>query len=477
VAAAAGARQGGGPSGAAIIRVDDGVLEVPDTPVVPFIMGDGSGADLWHTTREVLDEAVQRAYSGTKAISWLEVVAGMKAIQRGQSWLPEDTVEAFRAYRIGMKGALHTPKGGGSVTVALRQALDLYCNVRPVWYVKGVASPMRRPELVNVTLFREATEDTYTDLELAAATPAARDLRTFLGAHGMDVRPFPTDSTAFAVKTISREGTERLMEAALQFSLAHDKRNLVIVHKGTVMKATEGYFRDVAYEVATQRYRDHCVTERESLILGNYERGLVDPEDNAQELEPGLAFMTQEHRGLILGEVAAVLDTIGASHGDGKWKTKLLVKDGLVSSVLQQVMLRPSEFDVLVAPNLYGVVLGSWLLGQIGGAGVCPSGSYNFQTGHAVFEATAGPGSRSGSREAVHPCGPLLAGSMMLQQLGWTEAAAMVARAVQQAVVDRATPLDVRRPSRALDPAALIADFGRAVADNLLVPPPPPPPA
>jgi len=435
------------PLGDAIRAGADGRLDVPDRPIIPFIEGDGTGPDIWRASRTVFDAAVAKAYGGKREFAWMEVYAGEKAFNRFKDWLPEETVTAFKEFVVGIKGPLTTPVGGGirSLNVTLRQVLDLYVCLRPVRYFAGVPSPVKRPELVDVVIFRENTEDIYAGIEWPAESPEARKAIAFLeGEMGVKKIRFPKTS-GIGIKPISREGTERLARAAVDYALRHGRRSVTFVHKGNIMKFTEGAFRDWGYALATRDYRDRVVTERESWVLGNREaRPDISVEDNARETDPGYDLMTPAQQEKVRRDVEAAL-ALWPTHGDGKWKKKLLVRDAIADITLQQVLTRPRDFDVVATPNLNGDYLSDALAAQVGGIGIAPGGNINYQTGHAIFEATHGTAPKYANQDKVNPGSVILSGEMMLRHLGWNEAADAIVRGMEGAVAARTVTYDFHR--------------------------------
>ncbi len=450
------------------IRVANGRLEVPDRPVIPFIEGDGTGADIWRASQLVFDAVVAKAYGGRRRIAWMEVFAGEKAFNRFGNWLPEETVTAFRDYVVGIKGPLTTPIGGGirSLNVTLRQVLDLYVCLRPVRYFAGVPSPVKRPEQVDMVIFRENTEDIYAGVEWAAETPEVRKVIAFLqGEMGVRKIRFP-ETSGIGIKPISREGTERLARAAVEYALRHRRRSVTFVHKGNIMKFTEGAFRDWGYALATRAYREQVVTERESWILGNREaRPDITVEENARAIDPGYDMMTPDQQAQVRGDVARALD-LWPTHGDGKWKGKLLVRDAIADITLQQVLTRPRDFDVVATPNLNGDYLSDALAAQVGGIGIAPGGNINYQSGHAIFEATHGTAPKYANLDKVNPGSVILSGEMMFRHLGWDEAADLVIAGMEGAIAARTVTYDFHR---LMDGATLTScsGFARAIVEHV----------
>jgi isocitrate dehydrogenase len=416
------------PSNGAEITIKGGVLNVPDRPIIPFIEGDGTGPDIWRASVRVLDAAVAKAYGGKRKIEWMEVYAGEKSFNMGLGWLPEETLAAFREFLVGIKGPLTTPIGGGirSLNVALRQELDLYVCLRPVRYVPGVPSPVKRPELVDMVIFRENTEDIYAGIEWQAGSPEAKKMIDFLQKEmGVKKIRFP-ETSAIGIKPVSREGSVRLIEAAIEYALRHGRRSITLVHKGNIMKFTEGAFKNWGYELAATKYRDRTVSQRESWIIGNKEQNPgITNEDNARSIEPGYDNMTPAQKEYIIKEIDAVL-ALWSTHGAGKWKNMLMIKDSIADITLQQTITRANEFDVIATTNLNGDYLSDALAAQIGGIGIAPGGNINYKTGHAIFEATHGTAPKYANLDKVNPGSVILSGVMMLEYLGWKEAADLV---------------------------------------------------
>jgi len=456
------------PPGDPIRVAPDGRLDVPDRPILPFIEGDGTGPDIWRASQAVFDAAVAKAYGGGRKIAWMEVFAGEKAFNRFKDWLPEDTVSAFKEFVVGIKGPLTTPVGGGirSLNVTLRQVLDLYVCLRPVRYFAGVPSPVKRPEDVDVVIFRENTEDIYAGVEWPAESQEARKVIAFLqNEMGVKKIRFPATS-GIGVKPVSRQGTERLVRAAIEYALRHQRRSVTFVHKGNIMKFTEGAFRDWGYTVATRAYRDRTVTERESWILGNKEaRPAISVEENAREIDPGYDLMTPDQQAKVRADVEAAL-ALWPTHGDGKWKQKLLVRDAIADITLQQVLTRPRDFDVVATPNLNGDYLSDALAAQVGGIGIAPGGNINYTTGHAIFEATHGTAPKYANQDKVNPGSVILSGELMFRHLGWDEAADAIMRGMEGAIAAKTVTYDFHR---LMEGATLVrcSEFGRAIIAHM----------
>jgi isocitrate dehydrogenase len=445
-----------------------GKLRVPDEPVLPFIMGDGTGPDIWRASVRVFDAAVAKAYGGRRKIHWKEVLAGEKAFNQTGNWLPDETLDAFRTHLVGIKGPLTTPVGGGirSLNVALRQLLDLYVCLRPVRYFQGVPSPVKRPELVDMVIFRENTEDIYAGVEWQAGTADVKKVIDFLQKEmGVKKIRFPNTS-GIGVKPVSSEGTERLARAAIDYAVAQKRKSVTFVHKGNIMKFTEGAFRDWGYALATREYRKQVVTERESWILGNVEK---DPglsvEDNAKLVDPGHDMMTPDQQAKLRKEIEAAL-ALRPTHGDGKWKKLLLVRDSIADITLQQVLTRPKDFDVIATPNLNGDYLSDALAAQVGGIGIAPGGNINYMTGHAIFEATHGTAPKYANLDQVNPGSVILSGEMMFRHLGWNEAADLIIRGMEGAIAAKTVTYDFHR---LMEGAKLLkcSEFGDAVVQHM----------
>jgi isocitrate dehydrogenase len=450
------------------ITISGGALRVPDHPVVPYVEGDGTGRDIWRASQRVFDAAVEKAYGGRRRIAWKEVLAGEKAFNKTGEWMPAATLDAFREYLVGIKGPLTTPVGGGirSLNVALRQELDLYVCLRPVRYFKGVPSPVKRPEDVDMVIFRENTEDIYAGIEWAAGTAEVRKVIAWLRDE-MKVKKirFP-DTSGLGIKPVSREGTERLVRAAIRYALDFKRKSLSLVHKGNIMKFTEGAFRDWVYALAAREFRNDTVTERESWVLGNKEKNpSMSVEDNAAAIDPGYGLMTDEQKGKVRKEVEAALALL-PTHGDGKWKAKVLVKDSIADITLQQVLTRPRDFDVIATPNLNGDYLSDALAAQVGGIGIAPGGNINYETGHAIFEATHGTAPKYADLDKVNPGSVILSGGMMLRYMGWREAADAIESALERTIGQKRVTYDFERQ---MEGAKVLktSEFATAIVENL----------
>jgi isocitrate dehydrogenase len=409
------------PTDGGTISIQHGKLKVPDRPIIPFIEGDGTGPDIWRASQRVFDAAVSKAYAGRRSIAWFEVLAGQKSFDKLNTWLPDDTVEAFKHYLVGIKGPLTTPVGGGirSLNVALRQMLDLYVCLRPVRYFTGVPSPVKTPEKVDMVIFRENTEDIYAGIEYAAGTPEAEQVLAFLqGSFAKDfgkIRFGTAEKAAefmrmlgaggdgavevgIGIKPVSRTGTERLVRSAIEYAITHQRKSVTFVHKGNIMKFTEGAFRDWGYELAKREF-------------------------GAVEVDGGPWCRIPE----------------------GKPGAGLLFKDAIADITLQQVLTRPDDFDVIATLNLNGDYLSDALAAQVGGIGIAPGGNINYVTGHAIFEATHGTAPKYANQDKVNPGSVILSGDMMLRYMGWTEAADLIVASLEKTIAQKTVTYDFAR--------------------------------
>ena len=424
------------PEGGARISIENGKLQIPDNPIVPFIEGDGTGPDIWRATVRVLDAAVEKAYGGKRKIHWMEIYAGQKAFDLFGNWLPDESVEACREYLVSIKGPLTTPIGGGirSLNVALRQLLDLYVCLRPVRWFNGVPSPVRDPGSVDMVIFRENTEDIYAGIEFERGSDAnAKFLEVFkenFPAEFGKIR-FP-DSSGIGLKPVSQEGTERLVRAALEYCIANGRKSLTFVHKGNIMKFTEGAFRNWGYELAEKEYPEQTYT------WDQWERTKADQGTDAANAEQDAALAGG----------------------------KVLVKDAIADITLQQVLTRPKEFDVIATMNLNGDYLSDALAAQVGGIGIAPGGNINYASGHAVFEATHGTAPKYANKDVVNPGSLVLSGEMMLRYMGWTEAADAIINAMDTTIGQKTVTYDF---ARLMDDATKVkcSEFGDALIGNM----------
>ncbi|MEZ4247748.1 MAG: NADP-dependent isocitrate dehydrogenase [Polyangiales bacterium] len=415
---------------------DDGKLIVPNDPILPFIEGDGTGRDIWRASVRVFDAAVEKAYGGQKKVAWYEVFAGEKAFNEHGSWLPDETVEAFRDYLVGIKGPLTTPIGGGirSLNVALRQMLDLYTCLRPVRWYEGVPSPVKTPNEVDMVIFRENTEDIYAGIEFEAGTAEVDAFKAWLKETNPKAYAkirFP-DTAGIGVKPVSREGTERLVRAAIEYAIAHQRKSVTLVHKGNIMKFTEGAFRNWGYALAEKEFAAQTYT------WDQWERTKADK-----------------------GEEAA-----NAEQAEALKSGKILVKDAIADIALQQVLTRPSEFDVIATLNLNGDYLSDALAAQVGGIGIAPGGNINYVTGHAIFEATHGTAPKYADKDVVNPSSVILSGVMMFRHLGWDQVADLIETGLEKSIAAKTVTYDF---ARLMDGATKIkcSEFGDAIIKNM----------
>ncbi|MBF2358353.1 NADP-dependent isocitrate dehydrogenase [Listeria welshimeri] len=395
------------------IQVENGVLNTPNNPVIPFIEGDGTGPDIWAAAKRVLDAAVKKAYNGEKEIAWKEVLAGEKAFKQTGEWLPQATLDTIDEYLIAIKGPLTTPIGGGirSLNVALRQELDLYVCLRPVRYFKGVPSPVKRPEDTDMVIFRENTEDIYAGIEFKEGSEESKKLIAFLKSEfGVDKIRFP-ETSGIGIKPISKEGTERLVRSAIEYAIKEGRKSLTLVHKGNIMKFTEGAFKNWGYDLCEREYSDKVFTWNEY--------------DRIKEAE-------------------------GAEVADAKQKEalaegKILVKDSIADIFLQQILTRPAEFDVVATMNLNGDYISDALAAQVGGIGIAPGANINYLTGHAIFEATHGTAPKYAGLDKVNPSSVILSGTLLLEHIGWGEAAALINHSMEKTIAAKTVTYDFAR--------------------------------
>lgn len=437
------------PEGGMKISIKDGALDVPDQPIIPYVEGDGTGRDIWRAAVRVFDAAVEKAYRGKRKVHWMEVYAGEKSFKLFQSWLPDETTEAFKEFVVGIKGPLTTPIGGGirSLNVALRKLLDLYVCQRPVRYYNGVPSPVKHPEHVDMVIFRENTEDIYTGIEFQYDTEENTKFKeVFQEAFPKEYAKIRFPNTAgIGLKPISVEGTERLARAAIAWALANKRKSVNFVHKGNIMKFTEGAFKDWGYALGKREFRNDVVTERESWILGNKEKNSnLSVEENARMIDPGFDMMSPAQQSKINAEVEEALQ-LWDTHGDGKWTSKLLLKDSIADVTLQFVLIRPKDYDVIATMNLNGDYLSDALAAQVGGIGIAPGANINYMTGHAIFEATHGTAPKYADLDKVNPGSVILSGEMMLRYMGWTEAADLIVKGMEGAINAKTVTYDFAR--------------------------------
>lgn len=416
------------------VTIENGKLTVPNDPIIPFIEGDGTGADIWAASVRVLDAAVAKAYGGTRKIHWKEVLAGEKAFNLTGSWLPDETLQIIDEYRIAIKGPLTTPVGGGirSLNVALRQMLDLYACVRPVHYFKGVPSPVKEPELVEMVIFRENTEDIYAGIEYLAGTPELEKLKKFLieemGVKGIR---FP-DTVSLGIKPVSIEGTERLVRSAIEYTIDNNLPSLTLVHKGNIMKYTEGKFKDWGYALLEREFGDKVFT------WAQYDR--IAAAD---------------------GKAAA-----DKAQSDALAAGKILIKDAIADAFLQQILLRPAEYSVIATLNLNGDYISDALAAEVGGIGIAPGANINYISGKAIFEATHGTAPKYAGQDKVNPSSVILSGEMMFRYMGWKEAADLIIKGVEGAIGKKRVTYDFHR---LMEGATLLkcSEFGDEIIANM----------
>src|SRR6266566_4607097 len=437
------------------IGYSGGELQVPDAPIIPFIEGDGTGRDIWKASRRVFDAAVEQAYGGKRRVAWFEVFAGEKAFNTFKEWLPNDTVDAIRDFRVAIKGPLTTPVGGGirSLNVTLRQVLELYSCERPVKYFPGVPSPVRAPEKMDVMIFRENTEDVYIGIEWKSGTPEVKKLLEFLNNEMLkDGKKQIRWDSGVGIKPISPTGTKRLVRRAIRYALANGRKSVTLVHKGNIQKFTEGAFRDWGYELAREEFRAQTVTERESWILDN------------QDKEPGLEQATEAFKKTVYDEVKKTLDAIYSTHGQGQWKQKLMINDRIADSVFQQVLMRADEYSVLATSNLNGDYLSDACAAQVGGLGMAPGS--NIGDGYGVFEATHGTAPKYADKDVINPGSVMLSGAMMFEFLGWKDAAKLIGDGIARTIQQKRVTYDLER----LMPGATklgTSAFASAIIENM----------
>ena len=457
------------PNGGAAITCSGGKMEIPDDPIIPYIEGDGTGRDIWAASVRVFDGAVERCYGGRRKIHWYEVFAGEKAFARFGDWLPQQTVDAIRDLHIAIKGPLTTPVGGGirSLNVTLRQVLDLYACIRPVRYYQGVPSPVKHPEQLDVIIYRENTEDVYAGIEWAQGTPEAKKIIEFINQQMLaSTKKRIREDSGIGIKPISITGTKRLVRMAVKDALAKKRRSVTLVHKGNIQKFTEGAFREWGYELAREEFRGDVVTERESWILDNKDRNpQLTIEENAALVEPGLEYAPEKFRQELYAEVRGVLESIGKTHGNGAWKKKLMVNDRIADSIFQQVVTRPAEYDVLATPNLNGDYLSDACAAQVGGLGIAPGANVGDE--HAIFEATHGTAPKYADKDVINPGSVILSGVMMLDFMGWPEAARMIETSLEATIAQKRVTYDFER----LLPGATkvkTSEFAGFILDNMV---------
>ncbi len=416
------------------IKVDNGVLNVPNKPVIPYIEGDGIGPDIWAAASKVLEAAVEKAYNGEKGIVWKEVLAGQKAYDQTGEWLPAETLDVIREYILAIKGPLTTPIGGGirSLNVALRQELDLFTCLRPVRYFTGVPSPLKKPEDTDMVIFRENTEDIYAGIEFAKGSDEVKKVIKFLQEEmGANKIRFP-ETSGIGIKPVSEEGTKRLVRAAIEYALNEGRKSVTLVHKGNIMKFTEGAFKNWGYEVAEEEFGDKVFTWAE------YDR-IVEAEGK---------------------------DVANKAQADAEAAGKIIIKDAIADIFLQQILTRPAEFDVVATMNLNGDYVSDALAAQVGGIGIAPGANINYETGHAIFEATHGTAPKYAGLDKVNPSSVILSGVLLLEHIGWTEAAELVMKSMEKTIASKVVTYDF---ARLMDGATEVkcSEFGNELIKNM----------
>lgn len=456
------------------ITFSQGKPIVPDNPIIPFIRGDGTGVDIWPATQKVIDAAVSAAYGDRRKISWFKIYAGDEACQLygTYQYLPEDTLKAITEYGIAIKGPLTTPVGGGirSLNVALRQIYDLYACVRPCRYYPGTPSPHKNPELLDVIVYRENTEDIYLGIEWAQGSEIGDRLIQLLNTDLIPATPehgkkqIPLDA-GIGIKPISKTGSQRLVRRAIAHALRlpPDKQQVTLVHKGNIMKYTEGAFRNWGYELATTEFRAECVTERESWILSNKERNPdISTEENARQIDPGYDSLTPDKQAVICREVEETLAAIGDSHGNGQWKDKVMVNDRIADSIFQQIQTRPGDYSILATMNLNGDYLSDAAAAVVGGLGMGPGA--NIGDNCAIFEATHGTAPKHAGLDRINPGSVILSGVMMLEYMGWQEAADLITKGIGAAISNREVTYDLARLMEPpVEPPLKCSEFAEAI--------------
>lgn len=416
------------------ITVENGKLNVPDYPIIPFIEGDGTGPDIWASASRVLEAAVDKAYAGKKKIVWKEILAGQKAFDQTGEWLPSETLDTIREYIIAIKGPLTTPVGGGirSLNVALRQELDLFTCLRPVRYFEGVPSPVKHPEKTDMVIFRENTEDIYAGIEWANGSEEVKKIINFLqNEMGVNKIRFP-ETSGIGIKPVSKEGTERLVRAAIQYAINEGRKSVTLVHKGNIMKFTEGAFKNWGYEVAEKEFGDKVFT------WAQYDR-LVESDGK---------------------------DAANKAQDEALAAGKILIKDSIADIFLQQILTRPEEFDVVATMNLNGDYISDALAAQVGGIGIAPGANINYETGHAIFEATHGTAPKYAGLDKVNPSSVILSGVLMLEHLGWHEAASLIVKSMEKTIESKVVTYDF---ARLMDGATEVkcSEFGDELIKNM----------
>ncbi len=464
------------PSEGQRITFIDGNPVVPDHPIIPFIRGDGTGIDIWPATQLVIDKAIEKAYGKNRSIEWFKIYAGDEACELygTYQYLPNDTLEAIRTYGIAIKGPLTTPVGGGirSLNVSLRQIFDLYSCVRPCKYYEGTPSPHKKPQDLDVIVYRENTEDIYMGIEWESDDPECIKLIDQLNneiipaSQKLKNRKIPSGS-GIGIKPVSKSGSQRHVRRAIKHALTLEgtKRHVTLVHKGNIMKFTEGAFRDWGYELATTEFRNVCVTERESWILDNVEKNPhISYEENAELIDPGYSSLTEEKKKAICDEVCSVLTIIGSSHGSGKWKDMVMVDDRIADSIFQQIQTRPQEYSILATLNLNGDYISDAAAAIVGGLGMAPGANIGDKA--AIFEATHGTAPKHAGLDKINPGSVILSGVMMLEYLGWNEAAKLITNGLSKSISDKQVTYDLARLMEPRVEPLSCSDFAKSIIER-----------
>jgi isocitrate dehydrogenase len=452
------------------VTIKNGELRVPHNPIIPFVEGDGTGRDIWRASIRVFDAAVEKAYGGDRQVQWMEVYAGEKAYNLFNSWLPDETVEVFKEFLVGIKGPLTTPIGGGirSLNVALRQLLDLYVCLRSVRYYPGVPTPTVHPEFVDIAFFRENTEDLYTGMEFQYGTEDNIKFKKLFEQNFPEAYrliPYP-ETTGFGIKPISVEGTERLVRAAINWAIKYDRKSVTLIHNGEEMEHTEGAFKDWGYQLAKAEFRDQIVTELESLVFENQEKQPdLSVEDQIYRIFPEFDMRSTEQQNEIRQEVEDALN-LWHTRGESNWRNLLQIKDSLTDEAVQNILLNPRDYDVIATMNLNGDYLSDFAAALVGGIGIAPGANINYETGHAIFEATHGTAPKYTDLDKVNPGSVILSGEMMFRYLDWTEAADMIVKGISGAIKAKTVTYDFERLTEG---ATLLkcSEFGDAIIQHM----------
>tara|TARA_Y100001933_G_scaffold206738_1_gene209685 strand:+ start:158 stop:1588 length:1431 start_codon:yes stop_codon:yes gene_type:complete len=458
------------------ITFNQGKPIVPNNPIVPFIRGDGTGVDIWPATQKVLDSAIALSYGGERNINWFKIYAGDEACENygTYNYLPKDTIEAIKFFGVAIKGPLTTPIGGGirSLNVALRQIFDLYSCIRPCRYYSGTPSPHKKPQDLDIIVYRENTEDIYMGIEWEAEDQICKDLINHLNnfvipnSEKLKGRELPK-SAGIGIKPVSKEGSQRHIRKAIEHAkrLQGNKKHVTLVHKGNIMKFTEGAFRDWGYDLAKQEFRDDCITERESWILDNIDKNPdINTENNARLIEPGFDKLTFEKQKIICEEINQVVSSISKSHGNNKWKQLVFIDDRIADSIFQQIQTRPQEYSILATLNLNGDYLSDAAAAIVGGLGMAPGA--NIGDNAAIFEATHGTAPKHAGLNKINPGSVILSGVMMLEFFGWNEAAELITKGLSKSIKEKQVTYDLARLMEPKVSPLSCSDFAEAIISN-----------